>query len=245
MRYASRDASRAGFTLVEVLIATTLLGLLSTLLFGGVQFGTRVWGEGERHLGELEEIQAARTVLRRVLSQAIPLDGEGPAAGAVLFHGTETRLDFVGPAPAQSMPHGLYRLRLHEVRTLGRRRLVLAWQPADGADEWPSDEAFEEDTATVLLDDVADLAFLYFGSPTEAPEPAAEWRSTWTDEPELPRRVRIAVALHGDDRRFWIDLDIPLMIRAWHRQAGLAGSVPTAVSSGGPATASMRGAGRG
>ena len=32
-----------GFTLVELLVATTLLALLSVVLFGGLRFGARAW----------------------------------------------------------------------------------------------------------------------------------------------------------------------------------------------------------
>ena len=38
----------AGFTLVELLVAMTLLGFLTVLLFGGLRFGTRAWEDRRR-----------------------------------------------------------------------------------------------------------------------------------------------------------------------------------------------------
>ena len=41
------EPEAAGFTLVEILVAITLLGLLMAALFGGVQLGVRAWESSE------------------------------------------------------------------------------------------------------------------------------------------------------------------------------------------------------
>lgn len=62
-----------GFTLLELLIAITILGLLATILFGGLRFGTRVWNTGDQALERFSEVQSAYEVMRRTLTRAVPL----------------------------------------------------------------------------------------------------------------------------------------------------------------------------
>lgn len=194
----------------------TLLGLLATLLFGGIRFGTRVWEAGEQNLSQLEEIQSTRTVLRRVLSEAVPRYGAGGGANSgILFDGTETRIDFLGPAPAQAMPSGLYWLRLSEERALGRRRLVLSWQPVDGMDALPVDATYPDEQTTILLNDIADLRMSYYGRVSEGRISQLEWRSRWEHQKDLPREIRVDVRFADGDRRFWVDLVVSPMVQTW------------------------------
>ena len=223
MRRCNSCDRPAGFTLLELLAAMTLLGLLTALLFGGVRFGTRVWAEGERGLTQLEEVQAARGVLRRVLSQAVPHVGEQPTMQLVLFHGAARRIDLIGPAPARSMRGALYRIRLYEDRSLGRSRLMLAWRPAEDILDLPLDTRFEEDETAVLLDGIADLRFSYFGLATDDFAGAAEWHTEWRQQPELPERIALAVRFPGGDTRFWVDLVVAPMIDAWTQGRNGAG----------------------
>ena len=61
-----------GFTLLEMLIAMTLMALLAVGLTSGLRLGVRVWdGADERRLA-VQEQQAAYILLRRTLTQLIP-----------------------------------------------------------------------------------------------------------------------------------------------------------------------------
>jgi prepilin-type N-terminal cleavage/methylation domain-containing protein len=50
------DAGEAGFTLVELLVAIALLGILNIALFGSLRFGVSAWGRGTARADAAAEI---------------------------------------------------------------------------------------------------------------------------------------------------------------------------------------------
>ena len=63
---------RRGFTLVELLVVMTLLGLIATALFGGLRFGVRAWESGGARSAAFAEIEIAQSLLRRLLELEVP-----------------------------------------------------------------------------------------------------------------------------------------------------------------------------
>ncbi|MGH6912899.1 MAG: PulJ/GspJ family protein, partial [Geminicoccales bacterium] len=78
-----------GFTLLELLVAITLLGVLMAALFGALRLGARVWETGTARQDASARIQIVHNLLRRELAQTVPLAelGERRAAAAMLFEG--------------------------------------------------------------------------------------------------------------------------------------------------------------
>jgi len=60
-----------GFTLVELLIALSLIGLITLLLFSGLRLGTRAWEGVETTADRTAELRVARNFLERALVQAL------------------------------------------------------------------------------------------------------------------------------------------------------------------------------
>jgi general secretion pathway protein J len=98
-----------GFTLVELLVAMTLLGLIFVALFGGLRFGTRVWETGNAQSERIAEVEIAQSLLRRLLRQAFVPDA---AEGVGTVRGEADRLAFTAPAPSRFLLGGIY---LYEV----------------------------------------------------------------------------------------------------------------------------------
>ena len=73
MRPCKRSArgGASGFTLVELLVALTLFGVISVVIMGGLRFGTRVWETGNDRAEVLAEVDAVQGILRRYMAQAI------------------------------------------------------------------------------------------------------------------------------------------------------------------------------
>jgi len=75
-----------GFTLIEVLIAMTLLSIMVVLLFSSLRTCAQSWEQGEKKITEVNEVAVVHNFFQRHLSSAIPLwndfnTGGGTAAG--------------------------------------------------------------------------------------------------------------------------------------------------------------------
>lgn len=201
-----------GFTLLELLIAITILGLLATILFGGLRFGTRVWNTGDQALERFSEVQSAYEVMRRTLTRAVPLpsviDAADVDAGEIgLFEGSAQGLRFLGPAPAAAMPGSIYQLALQAEGDDERKQLVLSLRPLHALGE----TAKSRDTShIVLLDDVRRIRFAYFGETPEGDTPA--WLSEWEDGQGLPLLISVQIEFRPGDPRVWPQLIIAPML---------------------------------
>ncbi|MDP1773765.1 MAG: prepilin-type N-terminal cleavage/methylation domain-containing protein [Methylobacter sp.] len=62
-----------GFTLIEVLIAMTLLSMMVVLLFASLRICAQSWEQGERKITDVNEVAVVYNFFQRHLSSAIPL----------------------------------------------------------------------------------------------------------------------------------------------------------------------------
>ena len=124
------NRSSGGFTLVELLVALTLLALLSALTFSGFRFGARAWERAGAHIDHAAEIQVVQAFLRVRLSEAAPVleAGENPDR-LIAFAGDAESLTFVTIMPTHLETGGYSTLALSLDRRGGGGDLVLRWSP--------------------------------------------------------------------------------------------------------------------
>lgn len=192
----TRPSDSGGFTLVELLVATTLLALLSVVLFGGLRFGARAWEAGDESLERTGDIEAVQELLRRTLVDAVVPDMLESGEQAALA-GAPDRVGFFAPLPRHAETGGLgrYALALDE-----SGHLVLAWEPR--RPERRLDAPLVVKPAT-LLPGVRALSIAYYGSPTRGETPV--WQERWSSR-TLPLLVRIDLAFAETDPRRWPEL---------------------------------------
>ncbi|MDB5394596.1 MAG: prepilin-type N-terminal cleavage/methylation protein [Rhodospirillales bacterium] len=202
-----RYPASKGFTLLEVLIALTLLGLIFSLLWGVFRFTTSAWESAGHRMARSNQISAVQDLLRSEVSQArMLLIGSGRSEPNRTFKGLRRELEFAAPLPAHMGAGGYYLFSLHATEIRGRQGLALAWQIyrpdmfARGRDQHREE--------AVLLDDVGGIAFAYYGQSQEDEQPV--WTDDWGDRRNLPKLVRIRVNFAAGERRYWPELDIEL-----------------------------------
>lgn len=220
-----------GFTLLELVIALTLIGTITVVLFSGLRLGGRLWERLDQEGERVAAIHSVQVLLRRTLGQA-QLTFRTVDQGVVpLFSGDSARLEFVAPLSSHVGSPGLYLLRLQAEGDDEHKRLTLTrwllhpevlggapgnprWEPMDlesaAAGEAPS--ALESGEAespvygrTELLGDLEAVEFSYFGQKPDGIEP--EWHPDWVGVGTAPLLVRIRLGQAG---RWWPEMLVPL-----------------------------------
>ena len=213
MKQAANRRQR-GFTLLEILIAMTLLGLLMAMLFGGLRLGTRAWEASDVRSADLARLEAVQGFIRRALTGAYPLlgTGDGDAKRRIAFTGGAEAVAFTALMPAHFGVGGFYTITLAVEDGVDDKRLVFRRQLYRSGDEGapPPPPAGDEETEKTLLDGISKAEFSYFGAAENDERPS--WQDDWRDMKSLPELVRLSVTFA--DGGAWPDLVIAPRISA-------------------------------
>lgn len=103
----------SGLSLLEVLIAISLLSLITIVVMGGVSFGTQVWASNERAYDRLDEDQAMERLLRRHSNHILPIRMKN--GRTIAFEGSPTRFQYLSDARLGESVEGIHaeRVELH------------------------------------------------------------------------------------------------------------------------------------
>ncbi len=205
-----------GFTLVEMLIALTLMSLILTTLFSGLYGTSRMWSRSEILAEQNDATRIGQSLMRRLISETVPitrLDGHKPA---LLFQGEKDALRWVAPLPSQAGGAGLYWLGLAlHANAHGKSELILTYIPLL-PETPPSAVSIEDDhESVVIIDAVEGMEIAYYGSTQEDLPP--RWQESWTVIDRLPMSVRITLSQPAGET-VWPPLVVPLRVSAQRSQ---------------------------
>lgn len=193
----SRRTRPSGFTLIEVLVALTLLVAALAMVFGVVRSAGRATERAEATAQRSERMRAVQGLLRSQLATAMPVPMRiDPESGeAVFLVGEGDGVEFVGNMPGYLARGGPYWQRFDLVR--GERGLQLRFQFRQMTPEGPLEA---ERPPQVLLDGIRAARFEYRSLDDEMkPGP---WTDEWTYRTMLPPLVRLNLRFE-DETRVW------------------------------------------
>ena len=179
----------SGFTLVELLVAITILSLFMTAAMGAVRIASRSTTAGVVRADTTEEMRAVSDFLRRQFAQLPRMTVGDGEEQRLAFAADRKKLRFVAPAPLYSRGAGLMIYTIAAQRTEdGREVMTLSHAPFDPGSE---DFATARSTAPIVLTASFEaVEFEYFGA--EMREDVADWKPAWREDAErLPIAIRI------------------------------------------------------
>lgn len=198
-----------GFTLLEVLIAVTLLGLLLTLAYGTLRTAVHVGRSSEALIASTEQTRTAHAFLRRQFSQAMPLAYEQLDDGGVerRFEGSDDNLRFVAPMPGYLSRGGPHVQNLAIVDDGRGQRLEFTHAQLNGYD--PDAPLSEGRDPVVLLDGFTNGRFEYRALDENGE--LGDWEDEWDDDTQrLPLMIRLHVEFE-DGRRTWPEFEVAVL----------------------------------
>lgn len=194
-----------GFTLLEVLIAITLLALLIAMAFGTLRGAIGITHSGERVVTWTNQTRTVQEFLRRQLSHAmaIPFERMEDVGENLVFVADRDTLRFVAPMPghlANGGPHVQW-------ITVSGGELLFDHAQLNGYD--PDDPKANNPREPVLLmAGIASAHFEYRGLDENGE--LGEWSRDWDNVQQLPLLVRLDVEFEQEGR-VWPDLEIPVL----------------------------------
>jgi general secretion pathway protein J len=231
-RIASQELRYAtGFTLIEVMIAMTLLSIMVVLLFGSLRICAQSWEQGENKIAEVNEVAVVYNFFQRHLSSAIPLwndfkdAGSQPGASASIaagtggqpgigadteqgdkifsFQGKKQSLQFASVFPASAGRTGTQLFSIQPQQQDGEQVIKVTLTPFFPVAEG---EEWRQEEA-VLLRHVSGFELSYFG-PDDAGENS--WQEEWLEREVQPQLVKIGI--DTENGVFWPEMIIALKV---------------------------------
>jgi len=209
--------SQSGFSLIEVLLAITLVAMIMALAWGGFVASERATRSGEVLIEQTNQLRITHQFVRRQLSLAQSLimeEGEDADALQVRFIGDRDYVRFVAPMPGYLSYGGSYVQELRIEPNGERQALVYYYAMLNGYE--PGE--IEATDGIVLLADVADGSFAYLGMDPEDQEPF--WENFWEQTDSMPLAVSLNMDLDRGNGLTWPELLAPVMMDSMGQSAG-------------------------
>jgi prepilin-type N-terminal cleavage/methylation domain-containing protein len=201
MRHSGKSATSAGFTLLELLIALALTGLLSLVAYASLNISFKALRHGEVAAEQVQEMRVGETILVRSLSSAV----RGTLKNPFYFVGDAKEMQFFTPVPLEAYNlGGFYHWRVLAGQGESGHGILAVEQTKNV--NWLQDPQGVE-VRQILLDQLTSLRFAYGLGDREV--------ATWDAETAkaLPDWVRVYLTLKGHEP---LVLFIPIQVSVYH-----------------------------
>ena len=175
-----------GFTLVELLVALTVMALVMGLLTNSLQFSLKAAGAVEAEINGAVSAHQGQRAFRRQLQMAMPVRRAG--SDELDFSASKDAVEFVSALPGLTGTDGLYHVALRIIDG----QLLMSYRSF--IDTREHGEANAEPGEAVLLQGFERAQFSFLDARRVA---AVEWADEWRYTDRLPDAVRLQIT-YGD-----------------------------------------------
>lgn len=181
-----------GFTLLELLLAISLLSLITASIMGGVHLGRRSW-DTSRASEALDEVENAVRAAAGLIGRGLPVAADQQQSFAAEpmppFLGASERCRFVALSEGGAQWGGLILIEI-AVEGGGEGAEIAVWtqayRPREGL-RVPRDAMKK----TVVLKDVASFELSFYGAQQPGQPPG--WSPAWNSRLGLPQLVAVTI----------------------------------------------------
>lgn len=190
MMYQHRFHSNSGLSLLELLVSMALIAVIAAGLAQSMGQGIRVW-EVSKTVQARQEPIILRTALRSWIEQAVPPNRTLPYDNS--FSGSNNEFTFL---TLQATPYNSLSAaqRIHVFATTSSLNITISYLDDSGKQV--------SSTSRVLMDSTATISYFLEASD------GGRWVSSWANDAELPRLVRIESTASN-----WPDFTVAPLLR--------------------------------
>lgn len=195
-----RQTRSRGFTLLEVLIAMTLLMVVVALVATAMRMSIRSVDAGEKKIEALERFRSSVFIVSSQISSQMPLAlNDSDQAGVepqVIFKGTKTTM---------TMPSG------YSIWNGRSGFVIVDYAVAPGkkgklclkASEVSIGQTLKRET--ILFDGLDSLSFQYFSKKTDLTG-MGQWTDDWDEKKHIPEQIRLDLSYRGGKYTYFFQL---------------------------------------
>jgi general secretion pathway protein J len=187
----------AGFTLLEVVVAMTILGLILLIVFGAFRVGLSTWDKGEQTREEYQRQRTATQLITRQIKSMVPykIKTQKAEGDYLAFDGKSHSLKFVSTLSLKAVRPNGFVFAIYEYKEGGPEggRLVAYEKRVVNKDFF--EEGPKEEEGVTVLQGISDIRFEYFREEDPEKTRAEAWLDDWNakEEKELPTALRIKI----------------------------------------------------
>jgi general secretion pathway protein J len=182
-----------GFTLFEVVVTLTILGLILLIISGAFRLGLSAWERGESARERYEKVRTISRLVCQQIKSSVPykIRTEKAEGDYLAFEGTPHSLKFVSALPIKAKQPQGFVYAIYEFQEAGR--LVYYEQRVLNKNFF--EETPNEESGVSLMEGISDVRFEYFRRGNKDKNRTEAWVDNWDakGENELPNALRMTV----------------------------------------------------
>ena len=183
-----------GFTLLELLISLSILGVIVVVIFGAFRIGVRAWEKGEKDVESRQRQRIVLDLIKHQLASTCLREVKDASQQPLLLKGDNKSIEFVSHIPmVPGNQFGMVYVKYvvepedggkRERLTFWEKNIVLLNKETDMSD-------LHEDDFFELFPGVQSIAFEYLKGGTD--EETSQWQETWDQaiDEGFPRAIRV------------------------------------------------------
>ena len=191
-----------GFTLIEVLLAITLLAMVMTVAYAGLRSVIRSTDRVEALNQKATHVRATQRLLHQQLERMLPLVYSEQEGERIVFAGERDVIRYVAPMPGYLGRGGPQVQEMAIEPGRDGDRLVFRHAPLVGY----TPELMRERDPVVLIENIVDGGFSFIGFDDRGR--LTDWMDTWEQPGQMPTMVSLQLELAETSELFWPDLRV-------------------------------------
>jgi len=190
--------SRAGFTILELTISISLIGLIVLIMVGAMRLASRSIDSGEKKIESLERTRSSLNILDSQIQSQIPLTYDAEGIKKYYFVGDRELLQFATNYSIWGGQKGYVVVTYKIYSDNSGKQILYASENVIGLDN----------NREVRLSGTFDKIYFeyFYKDPTEE---EGKWIEQWADDVNIPEKVRIHLVEGTRD----LSLIIPMRVR--------------------------------